>query len=27
VEPLREPVLFSSSLDVASGEFAVEGTS
>ena len=26
VEPLREPVLFSSSLDVASGEFAVEGT-
>ena len=25
VEPLREPVLFSSSLDVASGEFAVEG--
>jgi type VI secretion system protein ImpF len=24
VEPLREPVLFSSSLDVASGEFAVE---
>ena len=26
VEPLREPVLLSSSLDVASGEFAVEGT-
>lgn len=26
VEPLREPVLFSSSLDVASGEFAVERT-
>ena len=26
VEPLREPVLFSSSLDVASGEFAGEGT-
>ena len=25
VEPLREPVLLSSSLDVASGEFAVEG--
>jgi type VI secretion system protein ImpF len=25
VEPLREPVLFSSSLDVASCEFAVEG--
>ena len=25
VEPLREQVLFSSSLDVASGEFAVEG--
>ena len=25
VEPLREPVVFSSSLDVASGEFAVEG--
>ena len=25
VEPLREPVLFSSSLDMASGEFAVEG--
>ena len=25
VEPLREPVLFSSSLDIASGEFAVEG--
>lgn len=25
VEPLREPVLFSSSLDVSSGEFAVEG--
>jgi type VI secretion system protein ImpF len=24
VEPLREPVLFSSSLDVSSGEFAVE---
>jgi type VI secretion system protein ImpF len=27
VEPLREPVLFSSSLDVSSGEFAVEGAS
>ena len=26
VEPLREPVLFSSLLDVSSGEFAVEGT-
>jgi|APGre2960657423_1045063.scaffolds.fasta_scaffold05370_2 type VI secretion system protein ImpF len=26
VEPLREPVLFSSLLDMASGEFAVEGT-
>jgi predicted component of type VI protein secretion system len=26
VEPLREPVLFSTSLDVSSGEFAVEGT-
>jgi type VI secretion system protein ImpF len=26
VEPLREPVLFSSSLDVSSGEFAVEGS-
>jgi len=25
VEPLREPVVFSSSLDVSSGEFAVEG--
>ena len=25
VEPLQEPVLFSSSLDVSSGEFAVEG--
>lgn len=25
VEPLREPVVFSSSLDVASGEFEVEG--
>jgi type VI secretion system protein ImpF len=25
VEPLREPVLFSSSLDMSSGEFAVEG--
>jgi len=25
VEPLQEPVVFSSSLDVASGEFAVEG--
>ena len=25
VEPLREPVLFSSSLDVSNGEFAVEG--
>lgn len=25
VEPLREPVLFSTSLDVFSGEFAVEG--
>lgn len=25
VEPLREPVLFSSSLDISSGEFAVEG--
>ena len=26
VKPLREPVLFSSLLDVSSGEFAVEGT-
>ena len=25
VEPLREPVLFATSLDVSSGEFAVEG--
>lgn len=25
VQPLREPVVFSSSLDVSSGEFAVEG--
>lgn len=26
VEPIREPVLFSTSLDVSSGEFAVEGS-